>query len=104
MDFLHSNSNKPLFQGQNHVSEVTYKRFKKGIIQKLTRKGPAASTPMATRGQCDPRFDLAEVCQRLDLETQQSHQEPEHKVQQGNSDGIAYFTYLFVLFLSMTQK
>ncbi|XP_011477161.2 cell division cycle protein 20 homolog B [Oryzias latipes] len=78
------------FEGQNHVSEVTYKRFKKGIIQKLTRKGPAASTPMATRGQYDPRFDLAEVCQRLDLETQQSHQEPEHEVQQGNSDAIPH--------------
>lgn len=93
--------NKYPFQGQSFVNEVTYKRFKKGIIQKSSRQAPAASTPMASGGQCDPRRDLDAVCQRLDLEDPQTHQEPEDEVQLGNDLGIVYITLDFlVLFLS----
>ncbi|KAK9523086.1 hypothetical protein VZT92_019511 [Zoarces viviparus] len=60
--------------GQN--DRVSYKRFKRRIIQRSGSEGPAASTPLATWRQCQPSFELDTVRQRLELDSPPRHREP----------------------------
>ncbi|XP_028269799.1 cell division cycle protein 20 homolog B-like, partial [Parambassis ranga] len=51
--------------------QVTYKRFRRRIIQRswITEGPAAASTPLAAGCQCGSNFELDSVCQRLDLDS-----------------------------------
>ncbi|XP_051278542.1 cell division cycle protein 20 homolog B-like [Dicentrarchus labrax] len=73
-----------LFKGQNDVQHVSYKRWRRRIIQRSSSEGPAASTPLATGRQCEPSFEFDTVCQRLELDSPPRHHEPGHRVRQGN--------------------
>ncbi|XP_031712528.1 cell division cycle protein 20 homolog B [Anarrhichthys ocellatus] len=64
------------FKGQNEAHRVSYKRFKRRIIQRSGSEGPAASTPLATWQQCEPSFELDTVRQRLELDSPPRHREP----------------------------
>nr|XP_046241299.1 cell division cycle protein 20 homolog B-like [Scatophagus argus] len=78
------------FKGQNDVPHyVSYKRFRRRITQASSSDAPAASTPLATRGQCEPSFEFDNVCQKLDLDSPPRHREPEQRVQQGNRQETA---------------
>ncbi|XP_030594369.1 cell division cycle protein 20 homolog B-like isoform X2 [Archocentrus centrarchus] len=70
--------------GQYEAREVTYKRFRRRIIQRSCREAPAASTPLAPGRQCEPSFEFDPVCQRLELESPPRKQEPAQGVLQGN--------------------
>ncbi|KAI3371999.1 hypothetical protein L3Q82_006870 [Scortum barcoo] len=56
----------PSEQNAHHVS---YKRFRRRIIQRCSIEGPAASTPLTTGGRFEPSFELDTVCQRLELDS-----------------------------------
>ncbi|XP_047449137.1 cell division cycle protein 20 homolog B-like isoform X2 [Mugil cephalus] len=71
------------FKGQYEVDTETYKRFRRRIIQRSHGEGPCASTPVAPRWRCEPRFKLDSVCQRLELDSPPRHHEPEQRVLQG---------------------
>ncbi|KAK5870890.1 hypothetical protein PBY51_003798 [Eleginops maclovinus] len=64
------------FQGPNDGHHVSYRRFRRRIIQRSSSEGPSASTPLATGGQSEPRFELETVCQRLELDSPPRHHEP----------------------------
>ncbi|XP_059192747.1 cell division cycle protein 20 homolog B-like [Centropristis striata] len=66
--------------GQNDVS---YKRFRRRIIQRCSSEGPAASTPLATGRRCEPSFEFDTVCQRLELDSPTKHHEPAQRVPHG---------------------
>ncbi|XP_034548219.1 cell division cycle protein 20 homolog B-like, partial [Notolabrus celidotus] len=72
------------FKGQNNIHHVSYKRFRRRIIQRSCSESPAASTPLTTGGQCELSFEFDTICQRLELDSPQRHYEPEHRVLQGN--------------------
>ncbi|CAJ1069243.1 cell division cycle protein 20 homolog B-like%2C partial [Xyrichtys novacula] len=73
------------FKGQDDVHHTSYKRFRRRIFQRSGCESPAASTPLTTRGQCEPSFEFDTVCQRLELDSPQRHEEPGHTVIHGNS-------------------
>uniref|UniRef100_UPI0037E712FC cell division cycle protein 20 homolog B-like n=1 Tax=Semicossyphus pulcher TaxID=241346 RepID=UPI0037E712FC len=75
--------------GQHDVHHVSYKRFRRRIIQRSSSEGPAASTPLTTRRQYEPSFEFDTVCQRLELDSPERHHEPEHRVLQGNPQETA---------------
>ncbi|KAM8887460.1 uncharacterized protein AB9W97_014028 isoform 2-T2 [Spinachia spinachia] len=55
--------------GPIEAHRVSYTRFRRRIIQKSAGGGPAASTPLATWRQREPRFELHAVRQRLELDS-----------------------------------
>ncbi|KAM9360205.1 cell division cycle protein 20 homolog B-like [Symphorus nematophorus] len=65
---------------QHDVNHVSYKRFRRRIIQRSSSEGPAASTPLATGWQCEASFEFDPVCQRLELDSPPRHHEQEHRV------------------------
>ncbi|KAG8011847.1 Granzyme A, partial [Nibea albiflora] len=71
-------------QGQNDAQHVSYKRFRRWIIQ---RGSSAASTPLTTGRRCEPSFEFDTVCQRLELDSPPRHHEPEPRVPQGDLQG-----------------
>ncbi|XP_041643356.1 cell division cycle protein 20 homolog B-like [Cheilinus undulatus] len=74
-----------LFQEQNDVHYVSYKRFRRRITQKRgSCEGPAVSTPLTTGGKCEPSFEFDTVCQRLELDSPQRDHEQDHRDLQGN--------------------
>ncbi|XP_026198902.1 cell division cycle protein 20 homolog B [Anabas testudineus] len=78
------------FKRQNDAHHVSYKRFRRRIIQRGGTEAPAASTPLTTWRQCDPSFDFDTVCQRLDLDSPPRHPEPAEGVLQRNLEGTAW--------------
>ncbi|XP_033947850.1 cell division cycle protein 20 homolog B-like [Pseudochaenichthys georgianus] len=82
-DFVGKRSHCP-FKGPNDGHHVSYRRFRRRIIQRSSSEGPAASTPLATGGQREPRFDLEAVCQRLELDSPPRDHEPAKRHLQGN--------------------
>ncbi|KAM6943930.1 cell division cycle protein 20 homolog B-like [Lycodopsis pacificus] len=72
--------------GQNEAHHVSYKRFKRRIIQRSGSEGPAASTPLATWRQCEPSFELDTVRQRLELDSPPRHREPARRGPHRDSD------------------
>ncbi|MED6276627.1 hypothetical protein CHARACLAT_004941 [Characodon lateralis] len=70
------------FKGQIEADELAYKRFRRRIIQKSSRGGPAASTPLPSGWRCDPRFEFDRVCQRLELELSPTKHKQAHDVLQ----------------------
>ncbi|GLD54271.1 cell division cycle protein 20 homolog B isoform X2 [Lates japonicus] len=75
--------------GQNDAHHMSYKRFRRRIIQRSSREGPAVSTPLATEWQCELSFEFDTVCQRLELDSPPRHREPVQTVLQGNPQEIA---------------
>ncbi|KAE8291932.1 Cell division cycle protein 20-like protein B [Larimichthys crocea] len=67
--------------GQNDAQRVSYKRFRRRIIQ---RGSCAASTPLTTGRRCEPSFEFDTVRQRLELDSPPRHHEPEPRVPQGD--------------------
>lgn len=74
-------------QGVSDAHHMSYKRFRRRIIQRSSREGPAVSTPLATEWQCELSFEFDTVCQRLELDSPPSHREPVQTVLQGNPPG-----------------
>nr|XP_020449630.1 cell division cycle protein 20 homolog B isoform X2 [Monopterus albus] len=72
------------FTGQNDAHHVSYKRFRRRIIQRGSREGPAASTPLTTGGKYEPGFEFDTICQRLELDSPPRHHEPAQRVLRGN--------------------
>ncbi|XP_062418360.1 cell division cycle protein 20 homolog B-like [Pungitius pungitius] len=62
--------------GRIDAHRVSYKRFRRRIIQKSASGGPAASTPLATWRQREPSFELHTVRQRLELDSPPRLREP----------------------------
>uniref|UniRef100_A0A669CTY3 Anaphase-promoting complex subunit 4-like WD40 domain-containing protein n=1 Tax=Oreochromis niloticus TaxID=8128 RepID=A0A669CTY3_ORENI len=69
---------------QSEAHEVTYKCFRRRIIQRRCREGPVASTPLAPGRQCEPSFEFDTVCQRLELDSPPRKHEPGQGVLPGN--------------------
>ncbi|XP_026044422.1 cell division cycle protein 20 homolog B [Astatotilapia calliptera] len=64
------------FKGQYEAHEVTYKCFRRRIIQRRCRESPVASTPLAPGRQCEPSFEFDTICQRLELDSPPRKHEP----------------------------
>ncbi|KAM8761305.1 cell division cycle protein 20 homolog B-like [Acanthopagrus schlegelii] len=72
------------FKAQSE-QQVSYRRFRRRIIQRSSREGPAASTPLTTGRRCEPSFEFDPVCQRLELDSPPPrHHGPEQRVIQGH--------------------
>ncbi|KAG7221375.1 hypothetical protein INR49_017251 [Caranx melampygus] len=57
-------------KGQNDAHHVSYKRFRRRIVQRSSGgAAPVVSTPVATGWRCELRFELDTVCQRLELDS-----------------------------------
>ncbi|XP_068461340.1 cell division cycle protein 20 homolog B-like [Clinocottus analis] len=62
--------------GPNEVQRVSYARFRRRIIRRSGSGGPAASTPLASRGRRELRLELDAVRQRLQLDSPPRPGEP----------------------------
>ncbi|XP_041792343.1 cell division cycle protein 20 homolog B-like [Chelmon rostratus] len=82
-DFTGKRRHCPI-KGRNDLHHVSYKRFRRRIVQGSGREGPAASTPLATGRQCEPSFEFDPVCQRLQLDSPPRHHEPEQRDLRGS--------------------
>ncbi|XP_031161586.1 cell division cycle protein 20 homolog B [Sander lucioperca] len=71
-------------KGQNDTHHVSYKEFRRRIIQRSSSEGPAESTPLDTGRQCEPSFEFDTVCQRLELDSPPRHHEQAQRVLHGN--------------------
>lgn len=79
-------------QGQYEAHEVTYKCFRRRIIQRRCRESPVASTPLAPGRQCEPSFEFDTICQRLELDSPPRKHEPGQEVLPGKIQGIKQHT------------
>lgn len=91
--FLKPNIFYSFSQDQNEADELAYKLFKRRIIQRSRRVGPAASTPLPSGGRRDPNFEFDTVCQRLELESSPKNHKEAHDVLQKNMKSINQHSY-----------
>ncbi|KAM4615787.1 cell division cycle protein 20 homolog B-like [Polymixia lowei] len=56
-------------RGHFDTHQISYKRFRRRILQRHSDEGPAASTPITTERQCSPCLEFDAVCQKLALDS-----------------------------------